>query len=127
MRKEKIKRFQDLEKDWAGKFKTITDIRTRKKTYIPLKEVEQDWIKDIGQKLWNKLSKQDKEFLMITQGTLDYSETWLGKIRYNFYSFYFFFFHSFFNFYRPFIFHLLIGFLKLFQKMVFSNEVLLKF
>jgi len=59
------------------KFKIIHNLTNEnegKNWKIPYEEAEKEWIDLVGEKLWNKLSEKEKEFLVMTAGSL-----YLGK------------------------------------------------
>ena len=62
------------------KEKVIIDLRTGKKTRIPLEEALKELRQDVGDKLYYKATKEQREFIALTSGTLDYSEPWFDRI-----------------------------------------------
>jgi len=59
------------------KFKIIYNLTNENKGKnwkIPHEEAEKEWIDLVGKEIWNKLSEKEKEFLVMTAGSL-----YLGK------------------------------------------------
>ncbi len=59
------------------KFKIIYNLTTENKGKnfkVPYEEAEKEWIDLVGKKRWNKLSEKEKQFLVMTAGSL-----YLGK------------------------------------------------
>ncbi|MHA1225169.1 MAG: hypothetical protein ACTSR2_00440 [Candidatus Hodarchaeales archaeon] len=59
------------------KFKIIYNLTTENKGKnfkVPYKKAEKEWIDLVGERMWNKLSEKEKEWLVMTAGSL-----YLGK------------------------------------------------
>ncbi len=66
------------------KFKIIYNLTNENKGRnwkIPYEEAEKEWIDLVGKRRWNKLSKKEKEWLVMTAGSLYLGENVdLGRI-----------------------------------------------
>lgn len=62
------------------KEKIIIDLRTGKKTRVPLKQTLKELREDIGDKLFFQLSPKEREFIALTEGVIDYSEPLWSKV-----------------------------------------------